>query len=135
MGAGANVVLDKGFRVEGTEELKAYTCVELGAEAGLQSVRKVQGKGNFVIGVLQEDVPKKMLEKAHGNLVANVRILGITYCIAAGALNAGARVAAQADGRVNTAAGSESVVGVALEKATNENDLVKVLLTPGEKEA
>lgn len=131
--AGPNFVLDKGFYVEGTAPYRQYTCVELGA--GDQSVKPMSAAGKFAVGVIQEEVTKKHMDRGTGKIVAQIRLNGISACVAAAAITKGDKVAADADGRVKKATAGQSVVGVALDAAKAADAVVKVLLTPGVKEA
>lgn len=125
---GANVVLDKGFVP--TAAVGQWKCVILATTANERVTEA--GLGAAVFGVCQEDVSAA---DAVNLKVANIRILGISNCVASAAITRGARVAAAADGKVVTAAPAvgvnANIVGIALESTTADGDHVHVLLTPG----
>lgn len=97
----------------------------------------VAGAGEFAIGVLQN--------KPAAGEAATVRVAGVTKMVAGAAVAAGARVAPDAAGKAKTAvaatvntsdAGAASdavtashVLGIALEAAAADGDIISVLIT------
>jgi len=135
---GPNYVLDKGFQISGTVYPAIYTLVKFGAADN--EVQASNTAGEEVLGVVQEDVPGPTNPNSGGldyialGRVVNVRILGISRVVAAGAIALGARVVSNGDGTIKTivvGTANQNVVGIALAPATTAGDQIDVLLTPG----
>lgn len=122
--AGPNDLLTKSFKPSAA--VPRFTCVTLGGEP--ETVDPANAKGEFVIGVCQEEITAA--DVTDGRYAA-VRVAGITYAVANAAIAQGAKVATQTNGKVATAAATEAVVGIAMNAATAADEWVPVLLTPG----
>ena len=59
---------------------------------------------------------------------AVVRLFGVSKAVASGIISAGALIATEADAEVGVPATNDPVVGKALEAATAQGDLIKVLI-------
>ncbi len=135
---GPNFVLDKGYQIAGTVYPAIFTLVKLGTAPN--EVESSNVAGEEVLGVLQEDVPSPTNANSGGldyialGRVVNVRLMGISRCVAAGAIALGARVVSNGDGTAKTivaATTNQNVVGIALSAATTAGDQFDLLLTPG----
>jgi hypothetical protein len=129
MGTGPNYVLDKGFRVEGTDAVVQGTFAKFGT--GEQSAVANDTVNGPVLGVFQENIDADKV--ATGKVVADVRILGIARVRAGGAITKGNSVASSATGlAVDHTTGA--AVGIALSAASageaTAGAHVDVLLTP-----
>jgi hypothetical protein len=88
----------------------------------------VDGSGNAVlpadggvaIGVLQND-PK-------GGQTAAVRVEGVSFMVAGGAVNAGQLVSVDANGQATPAQSGNHVLGIALDSASAAGEQISVLL-------
>lgn len=123
--AGPNYVLDKGFEAGGA--IGRFRCVELGAN---EVVTQANAVNDPVIGICQDEITSA---DATNGRVADIRMAGISRCIASGTIAAGDRVRAAADGGVVTlAAGTagQRQVGIALQSAVS-GDHLDVFLTIG----
>lgn len=127
--AGPNWVLDKGFIANGV--IRQFRCVEV-VTTNKDLCTEVDGSGDFVLGISQEDVPATPATDI-GKRVIDIRLMGISRAIAGAAVTIGARVQSDAEGRVVAlvAAGTRNAVGVALTAAGAAGDHINVLLTPG----
>jgi len=124
--AGANYVLDKGFKAGGA--IGKYRAVELGAS---EVVTQCNAASDPALGICQEEVTSG--DATNGRIV-DVRIAGISRCIAGAAITIGARVATDNAGRVvpaPAAVGLTNQVGIALQAAANAGDHVDVFLSIG----
>ena len=125
--AGPNYVLDKGFLAGGA--ITKYRGVELGAN---ETVTQANAVNDRVLGICQEEVSAG--DATNGRIV-DIRLLGISRCIAGAAVTIGNLVTIDGSGRVvnsPVAVGTAyAVVGIALQTAANAGDHIDVLLTPG----
>lgn len=132
MGHGADYGLDKGWKVLSTYNSSAaagairYQVVKIGAGDTID----IQTASNAAsLGVLQESVDAAKI--ATGKVIANVRLQGVSKCIAGAAITQGAEVMATTAGKVITAATTgNKVFGRALTAATNDGDWVDVEIIP-----
>lgn len=81
------------------------------------------GNNEGALGVLQND------PNAEGT--ASIMALGVSRVVAGAAIAEGAQVAADANGKAKTAATGSIVLGVALEAAAADGDIIPVLLHAG----
>lgn len=126
--AGPNYVLDKGFVAGGA--ITQYRGVVLSATA--ESVTQASSAGVQALGIAQDTVISSA--DATNSRVADVRILGISRCIAGAAITTERRMVLDNQGRVVPAAATtakQNQVGIALQTASAAGDHVDVLLTPG----
>ena len=119
---GPNDVLSKGFQPD--EAIGIYTPVKL---SGKENIVACDTLGEAAIGVLQEEIVAQ--DVTDGRHVA-VRMMGISLCVATGAITRGEKLAVQADGTVDQAATTQHVIGIAMNSVT-DGDWVPVFLTPG----
>ena len=120
---GPNYVLDKGFLALATTPL--WTAVKFGSSD--DSVTPVTATTDLTLGIAQ----MSCAAADAGKLIIDVRILGISRCLAGGTITRGQRVKVTATGTmVATAGADENVVGIAMGSAVL-NDQFDVLLTPG----
>jgi hypothetical protein len=129
---GPDHILDKGFVCTGSA---AYAFGEAVVQGSTNtSCARATSAGSLVLGVCQENVDA--VKVTTGKASAGVRILGITRCIAGGAVARGARVTNDTNARAvavtRAAAGAQpaNVFGVALSPASQAGDTFDVLLTP-----
>jgi len=123
--AGPNYVLDKGFEAAGA--IGRFRCVELGTG---EVVTQCNALNDPAIGVSQDTISA---DDATNGRVVDVRMAGISRCIASGPIAIGDRVRAAADGGVVTLAAAtagQRMVGIALQAAVS-GDHVDVFLTIG----
>jgi hypothetical protein len=127
---GGNYVLDKGFVVI-TTAVAQFTLVKQVAGQPEQCT-VVSATTDLPIGVIQQSVATADLAKQ----VADVRIMGISKAIAGGTVAVGDKVKTDAAGKVVTnAIGTlANVVGIALSGGV-VNDIIDVVLTPGNRDA
>lgn len=122
---GPNFVLDKGLQP--TAATPVFTAVVLAA-----TKEKVTpaGAAARAIGVCQEEITADDAAKGR---VANIRMMGISRCVAAAAIAIGDRVIVAASGRVTStgAVAGNPVLGIALEAAAAAGDHIDIFLTPG----
>jgi hypothetical protein len=124
--AGPNYVLDKGYAVGGA--VRQFRFVTLG---GSEVVSEAAAAGAQSLGVCQEEVSA---DDATRGRIVDVRLLGISRCIAGAAITIGAPVRVDNQGRVTALAATtanQNQVGIALQAATAAGDHVDVFLTPG----
>jgi len=125
--AGPNFVLDKGYAAGGA--IRQFRCVELGAS---EVVTEANAANDVVWGICQEEVSAG---DATNGRVADIRLMGISRCIAGAAITIGARVTTDNQGRVvpsPVAVGTVyPQVGLACQAAAAAGDHVDVMLTPG----
>jgi hypothetical protein len=131
---GPDHVLDKGFTVTGSA---AYAFGEAIVQGSTNtSCARASVANSLVLGVCQENL-LDTVKVSTGKPVVDVRILGITRCIAGAAVARGARVTNDANARAvsqaRAAAGAQpaNVFGIALSPASANGDFIDVLLTPG----
>lgn len=124
--------LDKGFTAASTYNssnangVQAFYGVRLTAS---QTIDIVTASTQVAIGVVQENVDRAKV--ATGKAVVNVRIEGISRCVAGAAITIGAEVMFNASGQVITAAtAGNRVCGIALQAAGASGDQIDVLLVP-----
>lgn len=117
--AGQVAILDDNFVVNDANNVARYTCVVQGSSDHQCQNAAVAGAGGF-LGVVQED-------QSNG-LTARVRMLGITYVKAAGAISAGTPlVIGGTNGYVDSwlnQPGAQQIIGVALTTAAANGDLI-----------
>jgi hypothetical protein len=132
-GHGADYGLDKGWKVLSTYNSSAaagvlpYRVVKIAAgdTIDLQTASNTRS-----LGVVQEalDVAKV----ATGKAVVDVRLQGVSKCVAGAAIAQGAEVMATTAGKVITAATSANIVfGRALSAAAADGDYVDIEIIPG----
>lgn len=109
-----------------------YVCVELGSSAN--QVNLPSAANEQVIGVTQD--------KASANGAVPVMVSGVTKVVAGDAISKGDYLTTKAtDGRVQTvpsitstwtgtAASTEHIIGIALEAATADGEVIKMLIRP-----
>lgn len=127
-GTGASYGLDKGFRVNSAVgELNRFRVVKLNTSG---EIVLATSTSDLAVGVVQEQVDAAKV--ATGKVVADVRVLGISKVVAAGALSVGALVTPTTGGKVTGAIGGNKAVGIVVGgPAAQDGDIVEVLLTPG----
>lgn len=124
---GPNYVLDKGFLVESNQTLNQFELVKLGTTN--TSIQRCNTAGELVLGVCQE--PTDPTKVSTGKVTVDVRILGISRCLAGGAITRFTPVTVDVNGRVVAAgAAGTRACGIALTPASANGDQVDVLLTP-----
>ena len=122
----ANFVLDKGFKVEGTDPVVAYRFVGFGTANWTIDV--TPSAGASCPGVVMENVDAAKV--ATGKVIANVRVLGIAPVkVGSGGVTRGVQVATDATGQAVAAASTNAVLGIALETGA-VGDIIDVLITP-----
>lgn len=124
---GPNMVLDKGMYPDAASN--SFKCQKLVTTAK-EHVTEA-GAGEPVFGVLQETVSS---DDVTNGRVANIRVMGISRCIADGAITIGDKLEAGATGYVSKATATTAKqyqVGIALTTVTTAGDHIDVLLTPG----
>lgn len=119
----ANFVLDKGFKVEGTDAAVAYRFVGFGTADW--SCDLTPTADAIVAGVIMENVDAAKV--ATGKVIANVRMMGIAPVKMATVVTRGAKVYNDATGQ-GTTTGTNNPAGIALESGAI-GDIVNVLLT------
>lgn len=99
---------------------KQHYCVKVNSSG---QVALCDAAGEIAHGVLQNkpDAQAK---------AASVRTLGVTKVVAAAAIEEGAVVTPTAAGKVTTGYGADRVLGIALEPAAADGDVIPVMLTP-----
>jgi len=125
MGAGPNYVLDKGFQA--SEALTQYYLVKLGSTEGY--VDQSDTANEVCIGVTQEACTTA---NATSGKIVDVRIMGVSTCVASQAVNLGELVRSSGAGKISGMAGAakQKVLGIALTAAAADGDQLDVLLTP-----
>ena len=126
MGAGPNYVLDKGFQAN--EALTQYYLVKL-VTASEGYVDQSDTTNEVCIGVTQEACTAA---DATSGKIVDVRIMGVSTCVASQAVNLGELVRSSGAGKVSGLAGAakQKVLGIALTAAGADGDQFDVLLTP-----
>lgn len=82
------------------------------------------GDGQKAVGVLQDD-------PAAAGRPGNVMVgIGVTKVVVAGAITMGDAVSSDSQGRANTAASGDYVVGIALETSTTAGQIISILWQP-----
>lgn len=108
------------FKAAADLSLSQYRFVEVTAA---QTVNACNAITDVAVGVLQND------PNAAG-LAAVVAIGGTTKVVAGAAIAAGARVAPTAVGKAQTAASTQFPIGIALDAAGADGDVIEILLMP-----
>lgn len=136
-GAGANMVLDKGWLVLSTYNSSAaagvtkFRTVKHGATAG--TIDLSVADTDVIIGVVQEDIDAAKV--ATGKATANVRMQGITslYCTTAASVVLGSKVTPSTGGGVKLAATGDVPCGVVvgITGTLADGNIIQVMLTPG----
>jgi hypothetical protein len=124
---GPNYVMDKGFQA--TSVITQFYAVKQGASD--QTATIVTGTTDLVLGIAQEAATAANVTAGR---IINVRLLGISRCVASAAITRGARVVVTATGKMaaaSAAVGAQNIVGVAMMSAGADGDHFDVLLTPG----
>jgi hypothetical protein len=147
--AGPNFVLDKGFLVDSAAaNVQAFRFakfatattgnkVTTSAAPTPQATATPPLAAEFILGVYQDElVGMDAAKVATGKATINVRMIGITRCIAGAAVPIGSQVTSDSTGRAVvipalTAGQSTWQAGIALTAAASAGDLIDVLLTPG----
>jgi hypothetical protein len=130
---GPDHILDKGFITTGSTAYALGECVVQGSTN--TSCARATTANSTILGVCQENLD--VVKVNTGKAAVSIRILGISRCLAGGAIARGARVANDTNARVvtkaQTAGGTAPtpVVGIALSPASQAGDFIDVLLTPG----
>lgn len=125
---GPNFVLDKGFQTQ--TALTQWAVVKYGTSD--QTCTAVTGLNDLPLGITQEAAVAGDVTKGR---IVNVRLMGISRCIAGAALTRGTRVRSSATGTVVAASGTagtvDNMVGILMFSSAATGDFVDVLLTPG----
>ena len=124
MGVGAHQILDKAF--EANEAMPIYRFVKL-VTAEDRDVDLCDSQGELAIGVVQAEVTA---DDATNSRFVNVRMMGASVVEANGSLTKFAEVTTDAAGKAELAATGDRVLGIALDDASADTDLIAVLLTP-----
>lgn len=128
MGVGPNYVLDKGFVSTGASAYAFGEAVVLNGD-GTKCARATSA-GAQVLGVCQEVLDATRV--ATGKAVIDIRLLGITRCIAGAAVSVGQKVTNDTSCRAVAGGGAGTPsFGIALTAATAAGQMIDVLLTPG----
>jgi hypothetical protein len=140
---GPNFVLDKGYQLGASQYPKIFQLVKrtgTGAATTNPQVAVSSAAGEKCLGVCQEDVPAPSSALSGGKdyaalaRIVNVRILGISRCIATGVIAVGSRVISNGDGTVVIAAAAtanQNIIGIADGASAATGDQIDVILTPG----
>lgn len=91
-------------------------------ETSSSSEAALSGAGEVVTGVLQNK------PDAAGKS-ASVRVYGVSKVTAGAAITAGAEVSSDANGKAATSTTGDYIVGIALEAAAADGDIIAVLIT------
>ncbi len=122
MGVGAHQILDKAF--EANEALNQYRFVKL-VTANERDVDQCDSAGEAMIGVVQEEVSAG--DATNGRFV-DVRLMGVSVVEAGAAITKGAVVTTDTAGKAKTGISTEIALGIALDDAGADTDLIAVLL-------
>lgn len=125
MAVGGVEVLDLGFLA--TEALAQYRFVQGEFTSG-RGVENVAGAGEEVLGVTQHAVESQFIISGSPDPHVNVRLMGISVVEAGDEVAAGALVATDADGKAVEAEPGDFAVGLALDGAGADGDLISVFL-------
>ncbi len=122
MGVGAHQILDKAF--EANEALPQYRFVKLvtGEE---RDVDLCDTAGEGMIGVVQSEVTA---DDATNSRFVNIRMMGVSVVEASAAITKGDIVTTTNAGKAKTGVSTEIALGVALDDAGADTDLMAVLL-------
>lgn len=125
---GPNSILDKGYQPTGAvRQFRAVTR----STSNKEQCAEAASAGAAVLGVCQEEISA---DDATRGRVANIRIMGISRCIAGAALTTiGTPVRTDNQGRVVTlgATATNLQLGITQTAAAAAGDHVDVMLTPG----
>ena len=121
-GVGAHQILDKAF--EANEAIPQYRFVKL-VTANERDVDICDSAGEAMIGVCQVEVSAG--DATNGRFV-DIRLMGVSVVEAGAAITKGAIVATDAAGKAKTGISTEIALGVALDDAGADTDLIAVLL-------
>jgi hypothetical protein len=124
---GPNFILDKGFIMDSA--VSQFQVVKLAATKEHATISTAAGED--VLGVVQQSVAAA---DATNGQVADVRLMGISRCIAAATLAIGDYVRSNGDGRVTSLVGAtakQNIIGRCMTAAGAANDHVDVLLLLG----
>jgi hypothetical protein len=127
----ANFVLDKGFHVPATGATPRFGyAVKLDTAANYQ-ILDITATTDLVLGICQETLDAAKIST--GKTVVDVRILGISRCIAGvNNITRGQKLGIDTSSRVTNVTGTVgNIVGIALTPSTTVGDQIDVLLTPG----
>lgn len=110
-----------GSSLAGPNGTGQFLCVKL---SGSRTVTVCAANTDIVHGILQND-PKS-------GQAANVAIAGVSKAVAGAAITAGAGLMSDTSGRVITwtTAGTNPVLGQAIETATGAGQVIAILVTP-----
>jgi len=125
---GPNFGLDKGYQP--TAAVRQFRAV-VRSTTNKEQCAEATVAGALPLGVCQEEITTA--DAAVGR-VADIRIQGISRCIADAAIVIGAKVRVAADGRVTAVAAAtanQNQLGITQTAAAAANDHIDVLLTPG----
>lgn len=115
---------------ERVELVSANTGADLSATSNLYKAVKLNSTGDVVAVAAITDVPFGILyDTAASNRVVPVAVGGLSKAVAGATIAAGAPVAVKADGTLQTAATTQTVIGVARVAAVN-GDVFTVNLQP-----
>lgn len=122
---GPNFGLDKGYQPTGA--VRQFRVV-VRSTTNKEQCAEASAAGAAPLGVCQEEITA---DDASRGRVADIRIQGISRCIASAALGIGVKVAATNDGRVAAAVATNNVLGITQTASGAAGDHIDVLLTPG----
>lgn len=115
-----NAFEQPNFRITGIagEAISQYAPLVWQADG---TVKAASAATDIICGVAQN--PAKLGEEI------TIMVQGVTFAVAGGAINAGVQVAPTATaGKVGAAAGSNTIIGIALTQATADGEVISVLL-------
>lgn len=124
MGFGGHYVLDKGFVA--TEAIAKFRFVKGDAAAGDRHIDIADTQGEKILGVCQEEITAG---DATNGRVADVRLMGVSLVEAGAAVTQYDEVMTSAAGKAIAATATNAIVGVALDAAGADGDLIAVFLT------
>ncbi|MEO7397672.1 MAG: capsid cement protein [Ilumatobacteraceae bacterium] len=125
---GPNMVLDKGYIP--TTATRQFRVVVAGAK---ERCAEASAAGAIPLGVCQEEIAAADVA-VDVERVAQIRLAGISRCIADAALGIGVRVRVDAQGRVTALAAAtlnQNVVGITTTASAAAGDHIDVLLAIG----
>ncbi len=123
-------VLDVSFKVAASNTITGYQVVKASGSNGGE-VAIATANTDIPLGIAQVN-PNEGVSYGEGKYIP-VRIYGISKAVASQAITSGARVSVlgNAGGVDDTSGAGILVVGIALESARFNGDLINVILTPG----
>lgn len=128
----ANFVLDKGYEADSdsfSSGVVRHRFVAQGTTGN--DVILTQDNGALSVGVVMENVDAEKVTARPGQVVVNVRLLGIAPVeLGTGGASAGSLVVSDTGGTAITGTSGDFVGGIALQTGVS-GDIINVLLTPG----